>query len=384
MKSNRKMLELSKGWSDAELLRVIPVPDHTSCANAPEIRPIPLTRSPRRRSIRLAAQSGTPHHTRSRRSGAVDTAQAQAMAAGTHENASGSRDYMLYVPSAYASGAQAMPLVVMLHGCGQSSADFAAGTRMNQLAEEYGFLVAYPEQAFDANRLRCWNWFSRSDQQRDRGEPALIAGITKQIMDEYRIDGSRVYIAGMSAGGSMAAIMAHTYPDIYAAAGVHSGTAYGHAQSILTAILAMRHGTQPKAASMLDLPEKEEAAAQSQPVRPATAPSTIVFHGDMDKTVHLNNSDQVIAGSAPYSSLGLPPPLMGTEIRHAQPADGHAYTQTIYLDGQGRDVAEHWVVHGAGHGWSGGDPDGSYTEPQGPDASREMLRFFLAHPRRAG
>jgi poly(hydroxyalkanoate) depolymerase family esterase len=272
----------------------------------------------------------------------------------TYANQAGNRTYKLYVPSGYYG--QALPLVVMLHGCTQSPDDFAAGTRMNELAEEQTFLVAYPAQPQSANPSKCWNWFSAADQRRDQGEPSLIAGITRQIIQDFAVDRERVYIAGLSAGGAAAAIMGSTYSDLYAAIGVHSGLACGSAKDMPSAFAAMRQGGSNGLSS-----------------RPgSTALPTIVFHGDRDTTVNPVNGDQVIAQSKAAADF------RGTVSRGETPS-GIRYTCTIQADESGRPMLEHWVLHEVGHAWSGGSPAGSYTEPRGPDASREMMRFFLQH-----
>jgi poly(hydroxyalkanoate) depolymerase family esterase len=271
-------------------------------------------------------------------------------------NQAGSRAYKLYVPSGY--NEQPLPLVIMLHGCTQSPDDFAAGTRMNDLAEERTFLVAYPAQAQSANVSKCWNWFSPADQQRDQGEPSLLAGITRQIMRDFRVQPGRVYIAGLSAGGAAAAIMGATYPDLYAAIGVHSGLACGAASDIPSAFAAMRQG------------QSDVARA---PGRAGRAVPTIVFHGDRDTTVNSVNGDQVIAQSKAAAELR-------TTVTTGEASGGIRYTCTVQTDENGQSILEQWVLHGAGHAWSGGSTAGSYTEPRGPDASREMMRFFLQCP----
>ncbi len=270
-------------------------------------------------------------------------------------NGFGRRTYKLYIPSGYAG--QAMPLVVMLHGCQQSPDDFAAGTQMNRVAEELGLLVAYPQQSSAANQSRCWNWFLPRDQAREGGEPSLIAGITREVMEEVAVDPARVYVAGLSAGGAAAAIMGSAYPELYAAVCVHSGLACGAARDISSAFSAMQGGGAPPAGVAQPLP-------------------TIVFHGDRDHTVNMVNGDRVIAqsmGSSAYDET----------VSRGHSPGGTAYTRTVHADRSGHPVLEHWVLHGVGHAWSGGDASGSFTEPRGPDASREMMRFFLQQSRPA-
>lgn len=264
--------------------------------------------------------------------------------------------YKLYVPSTY--DGRELPLVVMLHGCTQSPDDFAAGTRMNEIAEEQGVLVAYPGQTASANAQKCWNWFDIKDQQRDRGEPALIAGLTRDIMRDFAVDPARVYVAGLSAGGAAAAIMAQAYPDLYAAAGVHSGLASGAATDMPSAFAAMRQGGIPR------------SGRTGRPV------PTIVFHGDRDRTVHPSNGEHVLTQAQAGAALT-------TTVTRGEAPGGLSFTRMVQSDDAGLPALERWVLHGAGHAWSGGSGAGSYTEPRGPDASREMLRFFLEHAKAA-
>lgn len=268
-------------------------------------------------------------------------------------SAAGRRSYKVYVPAGREG--QRLPVVVMLHGCTQDPDDFALGTRMNELAEAQGAIVVYPRQERSANAQKCWNWFQPGDQGRGAGEPALIAGIAQAVVEEFGADPTRVYVAGLSAGGAAAAILAATYPDVFAAAGIHSGLACGAARDMPSAFAAMSQGG-------------------AAPTRPGPAVPTIVFHGDADRTVNALNGERVVAQAMPGG------PLRETVTRGESPS-GIAYTRTVHADARGNGVVESWVLHGAGHAWSGGSPDGSYTEPRGPDASAEMLRFFLEHPR---
>jgi poly(hydroxyalkanoate) depolymerase family esterase len=277
--------------------------------------------------------------------------------ASSFTNQAGTRAYKLYIPSG--AGDRPLPLLIMLHGCTQSPDDFAAGTRMNRLAEERGCYVAYPEQNAKANPSRCWNWFQPGDQVRDQGEPSLIAGITREIMQQHRVDPGRVYVAGLSAGGVQAAIMAAAYPDLFAAVGIHSGLACGVARDLPSALAAMKQG--PNGALL----------------GPGPTLPTIVFHGDQDRTVNPLNGER-IAAQALAAGAGLK-----QELEQGRSECGLSYSRAMYADATGRVLLERWTVHGAGHAWSGGSPDGSFTDPRGPDASREMLRFFLQHPRPA-
>jgi len=276
---------------------------------------------------------------------------------GSYSNAAGSRAYRLFIPSRYQD--QPLPLVVMLHGCTQSPEDFAAGTRMNFIAEEQSCLVVYPAQPTAANQSKCWNWFRAADQQRGGGEPSLIAGITRQVMREHSVDPKRVYVAGLSAGAAAAAVMGATYDDLYAAIGVHSGLACGAATDLPSAFVAMRQG----------------GGAAATTIRGDGLPvPTIVFHGDRDATVHPDNGNQVL-------DQGMKTTRTKKKVQRGRVPGGHPYTRTIHSDASGRDIFEHWTIHGAGHAWSGGSSAGSFTDPRGPDATREMLRFFLAQSR---
>jgi poly(hydroxyalkanoate) depolymerase family esterase len=267
---------------------------------------------------------------------------------GSFTNAAGTRTYKLYIPSNY-SGAK-VPLVVMLHGCTQDPDDFANGTQMNLLAEEMGCLVVYPAQSQQANASRCWNWFSAVDQTRGQGEPSIIAGITETVMHDYAIDKDQVDVAGLSAGGAMATIMGTLYPELYAAVGVHSGLPFASAKDLPSALAAMKGNFGPG-----------KPGAKSVPI--------IVFHGDKDTTVHPACGEEIIKQGTHAASRDI-------VVEPGRVPDGHAYTRTVHQRADGSPQAEQWLIHGAGHAWSGGSAHGSYTDGKGPDASREMMRFF--------
>jgi poly(hydroxyalkanoate) depolymerase family esterase len=228
---------------------------------------------------------------------------------------------------------------------------------MNNLAEEHGFLVAYPEQTLRANIRQCWNWFRPQDQRRGEGEPSLLAGITEEIIRRHGVDPKRVYIAGLSAGGAAAAIMGDVYPDLYAGVGVHSGLPSAAAKDLASAFDAMRLGA-----------KVQKPSAQLVP--------TIIFHGEKDMIVNHSNGEAV-AAKAVGSASGL-----RREAEQGRTTGGRNYVRTFYADETGRTLCEYWRIRESGHAWSGGSPKASHTDPHGPDASREMVRFFFQHKAR--
>lgn len=272
---------------------------------------------------------------------------------GIHSCEFGQRNYKIYTPASAAISSDLLPVLVMLHGCGQTPDDFAKGTRMNALAEEFRFLVIYPAQTRGAHPRRCWNWFIPGDQGRQAGEPALLASLTRDVLKRYPVDPARVYVAGLSAGGSAALILARAFPDLFAAVGVHSGLPVGAAQGKVSAMLAM---------------------AQGNPGIRCTVPMpTIIFHGSDDRVVHARNG-RFIAIRALEPFVGF----RGTHLKR-QAKGGRSYVKTTHRIGRGRPLVEHWLIEGSGHAWSGGSPAGRFVDPSGPDASREMVRFFLRH-----
>lgn len=290
-------------------------------------------------------------------------------------NDAGTRTYKLYVPTGYTSHpAKPYPLLVMLHGCTQSPDDFAKGTRMNALADAHGFLVAYPGQSPNANGSKCWNWFRPGDQSRASGEPALLAGLTQQVIAGHAVDPQRVYVTGLSAGAAMAVILGNTYPELYAAVGAHSGLPYRAARDVPSAFAAMG-GTHAMREVQVEAEARQKQASQSS----TTLTPMIVFHGDADHTVAPSNGAALVKQAMATINQALP------ESRHEETAAaGRRYTRSVHTNPHGEPLVEYWQIHGAGHAWSGGSSEGSYTDPKGPDASAEMVRFFLQNRRQDG
>jgi len=296
------------------------------------------------------------------------------LTAGEYSNHAGSRAYKLYVPALATEAPR--PMIVMLHGCTQSADDFARGTQMNRLAEENGFLVLYPEQAASANVSKCWNWFQPQDQERDKGEPSVIAGMVTEVARNHGIDRRRIFVAGLSAGAAMAVVLGETYPDLFAAVGAHSGLPFASAHDIPSAMAAMKGGRGKSRLAAVPGGHPVERRCQ-QPV------PTIVFHGDRDHTVQHSNGAAILqqASDACAAAEEDLKALSQTSIERGTSAGGRTFSRSIHRKGDRPPHLELWTVHGAGHAWSGGDASGSYTDGKGPDASAEMVRFFLAQPR---
>ncbi|HKP66703.1 MAG TPA: PHB depolymerase family esterase [Casimicrobiaceae bacterium] len=315
------------------------------------------------RTLRLVPTSCEPQQHNAARS-TQETARRADVIEGRFESQAGALDYILHAP-ACRSGAE-MSLVVMLHGAGQDPADFAAGTLMHAHAAAEDTWVLYPGQSRDVP-LRCWTWFGQYDQARGQGEPALLASLTRWIVAEHGISPRRVYAAGLSAGAAMAVVLGQTYPDLYAAIGSHSGLPYAAATDVFAALDVMARGPADR-----QLPHAGGARVP-----------TIVFHGDADRTVHLGNANAIVAAVINGTSIAGRP----VTTRRAANGGRRSHTTTTYRDSRDRDCVEQWIVHEAGHAWSGGSAEGSHTDPAGPDATGAMLRFFRSHelaPRCAG
>jgi poly(hydroxyalkanoate) depolymerase family esterase len=278
------------------------------------------------------------------------------------------RPYRLYVPAKY-DGVSRLPLMVMLHGCGQNPKTFAAGTRMNRIADKEGFLVLYPEQVGWANKYRCWNWFDPSAHN-GVGEALLIAGMIRGVIENHAVDADHVYLAGLSAGGAMASILANCYGDLFAACAIHSGLMFRAAGSPGEATRAMKHGSRSSPQDAV----KHASQISRKNFRPMPV---IVFQGSVDTTVYPVNADQVLEQFLKLAEhVGEPNATTSRQpMRTKQVNGGYAYQVWDYLH-EGRLLVRKVVVEGMGHAWSGGDARHPFNDPKGPDASRMIWEFF--------
>lgn len=270
----------------------------------------------------------------------------------------GARSYNVYLPAGHQPN-QPAPLLVLLHGCTQTAEGFAEATRFTELADRHGFLIAAPKQTRANQQARCWRWFDPAHQGRDRGEPAILAGITRAVTDEtdqWTIDASRVYVTGISAGGAMALIVAANYPDLFAAVGAHSGLPYRSARSVPEGLIAARgHGF-------------------TAPAPQVPPPPLIVFQGGRDRVVAPSVGNRVVRQWLGQSAVAENP-RNTTYLSHA----GFHTSVTHWAGNRGPRHIEHWQIDELGHAWSGGLVGGSFSDPRGPSASEAMWDFFAAH-----
>ena len=299
----------------------------------------------------------------------------------TYSGPNGSRPYFVYTPTNYQVGV-AVPLVVMLHGCTQKAVDLATGTQMNTLAEQQNFIVVYPQQTSSANQYLCWNWFDLANQSRDKGEPSIIAGIVQSITQNtarWSIDTNRIYVAGISAGAALAVILGATYPDVFAAIGVHAGFEYQAATNSSAGLRAGRNGgPDPRQQGLLAYEAMNAVGSFARAV------PTIVFHGTKDYVINIINGDQTVqqwmytdmlASHGSYNANFTAP----TTTTKGQVPGGRSYVTYGWKDANSNEIQQYWKVDGMGHAWSGGNPGGSYTDAKGPNASQAIYSFFLLH-----
>jgi poly(hydroxyalkanoate) depolymerase family esterase len=290
---------------------------------------------------------------------------------GTYTGAGASLDYIGYVPSTYKAGT-AVPLVISLHGCTESADQFRQLTQWDRLAEAKGFIVVFPQQTEANNKMKCWNFFQTAHMKRDAGEPALIAGVTRSVKEHYTVDARRTFVDGLSAGGAMSSVMAATYPDVYAAAGIGSGCEYA-----ATAACAGYKSSDPVQAG------QQAYAAMGSHARPMPV---ILFEGDKDTTVPPVNAEQLVQqwqvtdDLADDAQANKSIPSAPTRLAQGQVQNGHGYSVTTYSDSHGVDLIESWLVAGMGHAWSGGCSCAQYADPAGPDETAAMYSFFEKHP----
>lgn len=347
--SRAQLKAVKNSWG---MMLTSPKPKRKS-TKKPKAKPVKRTSSPRSPSTNTSKPRVTPKTTPRTAQSKSTVPRGGSFRTEEFDCEFGARSYDLYLPRLAKTATEPLPLIMMLHGCGQTPKDFARGTGMNTLAEEFGFVVVYPAQARTAHINRCWNWFKPSDQMRGAGEPALLAALTQDIIATHKIDPSKVYIAGLSAGASIATLIGQAYPDVFAAVGIHSGLAAGAAHDAASATTAMQIG--------------------NAGLRHATPMPTIIFHGSADTVVNPRNG-RFAAIRAVEAYRGL-----DRVEKSGRVAGGRAYVRTTHRIGRGRSYIEHWVSEGAGHAWSGGHRAGHFTDPKGPDASREMVKFFLRH-----
>ena len=322
-------------------------------------------------------------------------ARAGSWAQGSITNAAGTRSYKLWIPDRY-NKKTAVPLVLMLHGCTQTPDDFAAGARMNEVADAHNFLVAYPEQPASANPYKCWNWFDPAHQTRGAGEPSLLAAVVNDAQATHKVDPLRTYAVGVSAGGAMASILGAAYPELFAGLAVCAGVEYKAASNVAGALAVQQsggpdpdqQGIQAYQAIVVATTPPAREGRRAAAARPRPRPiRVIVFHGALDALVRPVNGEQVIAQWAQTNDL-LDDARDDNSVDAAPDStitgtvpNGYSFTRSVYHDAAGQPVLEKWIVQDMKHAWPGGSIAGTYTDPKGPNASAEIWRFFQPPPR---
>ncbi|MGZ8377504.1 MAG: extracellular catalytic domain type 1 short-chain-length polyhydroxyalkanoate depolymerase [Gemmatirosa sp.] len=280
------------------------------------------------------------------------------------------RRWRLYTPARRAD-AKPAPLLVLLHGCTQDVDDMARGTRMDEVAERHGLVVLYPEQPAGANALRCWNWFEPAHQRRDAGEPALLAALVARVAAEHGVDPARVHVAGMSAGGAMALLLASGYPERFASATSASGMPVGAVTGAANAWQVMRAGASAEQSAPEAVRERMGDRARAVPL--------LVLHGGADATVvPVNGRRAAEQWAAAIGATARGP----QQVAAAGATRGWQHLRWRGADD--RDLVEYVEIAGLGHAWSGGSTTGTYTDAQGPAASELLAAFIARHALPAG
>jgi len=297
---------------------------------------------------------------------------------GEYTSSEGTRPWRLFVPSR-ATNAMPSMLLVMLHGCTQSANDFAAGSRMDVVAEEQGYFVLYPEQLAKANARSCWNWFDAAHQMHGHGEPSLIAGMVNEIARKYAIDAARVHLVGVSAGAAMATLTAVAYPQQFATLTSASGIGWRAATDVVRALTVMQKG----GGDGLPTSQMMIAAMGST----ARAVPTLVLHGGRDAVVNAKNADdlatQWVGVHDALRARNGEPALLADAAAATRSDNGYTVNERSWRDSKGSARVTLIRIEDLGHAWSGGSTVGTFTDAKGPDASRLIAAFCAAHARTA-
>lgn len=382
LKGLRRLGKVQQAHSTKLFKSLLPKPARASPARKAKprsaARPVKRVAGPRpaasKRLTKVAQPGGTWQQFYFSPSGLASTSPVRRMA------------YWLYLPKSIAQPtagektaalSKPMPLVVMLHGCQQTAVDFATATRMNALAQRKGFAVLYPQQSASADAHRCWHWFQRRTQQ-GQGDTGLLAQLMAQVQTRHGLDATRIYVAGLSAGAALAALLALRYPDTIAAIGLHSAPVFGVADSAIAAYRVMQYGAGAAAA------EAAQAALGAVPLLSDKAGMPVILlHGQRDAVVRRINLDQL---AQQFQIINAGGTTRAEPVHRSYPARSGGrsprrgwQTSTLYAGRKPQVVC--CEIIGLGHAWSGGDDSVAFSAREGPDAALMMWRFFTHHRR---